>query len=1035
MQDKRVEFDSCSIRGIKGDSSKTAFKVHFDSLRLTNINFDTLFYSEVIKADSAFAANPKIYLDIDADQKTVKHTKRIQRIDDLIQQLVGDIMLKYVVVQNGYLNINTIRKGKINRFTSDDNDFELQGFQVRQNYEHPVRVDKFLMTLHNYQTSLQNGRYATSFDSIQFLNDAIYLTKFRLREFKEGKVINDVRMPQFELKGLSWESLIYDNKFNANSAVFTNPDIIYAVPQRKDHHRKSIFQTLSDVGKVMNLDALNIRNGNILLNFHSGATLKLEKASLSVIPDKLTASKEVKNIQNSVRSFNFSKALFKRNDVTAELDNVQVDNTNGIRAAAFTLNGHRMDATAHGIVIRDLVLDSVKRSLLLSGVNWDNATLIYHKGSLPPHEKKEVPLFLHIKDLDAKNTSLHIFDGDKEISAFLNTVAAKKIYKRKEPGLLVEELSLSGKDFLLTAPDTRLSVEGMTMHDKQSSSFKNFFYQKRSGADSLQIAVPEITITPDITRMMNNDLTLDKIKLTDPAITGSFSRKDSSGAAEHRKPGTFILGEALLERPKVMLQFVNKKNEINTVKWDGSTENSYLHLYDLKSTPDQLLSVGQMNTLLTGFELINNGNGKRHATDSNKLEVQLNNLRIEKQPDSNQPAWNTLLSIHTLNRLVFDSLGKNNAVLKLDTGAIRNIYLSSKTINNAGEILKASAGLSMNNSSGMFITPKNTLQWYNLDFKNGFFKADSLEVGTNQDLASFLKKKAFPGDYLSLHTGAITGGPVNTLVWATDSILKIGGMQVAAARLLSVKDKTQPNPPKYKRLPTDLILALPLKLAIDSLNLSNMYVEYREVNAKTRRMGIIPVENLNARFYHIKNYDVLPTDSLFIYANADVLGALNTQLQVRESYTAALSPFRMYLHTGPMELNKWNPVLLPLASAKVSRGRLDSLNMTAIGNDDYAQGHLQMYYQHLGVHIMNSNDPTEQSFKNKVISWLANALLLHKYNDGKNAPVFFERLKNKSPINFLIKTTLSGIKSGVGVPGVKKKQRNYFKKYQIKNKK
>lgn len=634
---------------------------------------------------------------------------------------------------------------------------------------------------------------------------------------------------------------------------------------------------------------------------------------------------------------------------------------------------------------------------------------------------------MRIQDLDAKNTTLHIYEGDKEITAVLGAVAAEKIYKRKEAGLLIERLSFSGKDFLMTAPDTRLSIEGMTIHDKERGNFKNFFYQKISGPDSVRIRIPEIAVVPDISRIMDGDLTLNKLRLSDPGITAFFSRKDSSSQQQKKKSRVLTLGDALLERPKVAIRFVNKKNETNTVKWDGSAANSFLHLLNFKSTPEQVLNVDRVQAYLTGFEFINNSNGKRYATDSNKLDIQLNNLRAERSSGNNQINWNTLLSIHSMNPLVFDSLGKNNSILKLDSGAIGNIYLSSKTINNAGEILKASTGLTMSNTSGIFITPKNRLQWHKLNLKNGFFKADSLDLRPNQDLAAYLRKKAFPGDYLSLKTGTITGGPINTSIYGTDSILMIGGIKVDEARLLSVKDKTQPDAPKYKRLPTDLILSVPVKLAIDSVQLSNTYVEYREVNAKTGRMGIIPVEHLDAGFYHIKNYDLRPHDSLLIYASADVLGTLNTRLQVQESYTNAFSPFLMQLHTGPMQLDQWNSVLLPLAGAGVSGGYLDSLNLTAKGNNNFAQGTMRMYYRGLGMRLMNSNDPAQQRLKNKIISWVANTFILRRNNAGKSSPVFFERLKDKSPINFLIKTTLSGIKSGVGIPGVKKKQRKYFK--------
>ena len=1040
LQDKRVEFDSCTIRGIKGDSSKTAFKIYFDSLRLTKINFDTLFYSEVIKADSVFAANPKIFLDVDADQKTHKHhNKGIQRIDELVQQLFGDIMLNYVVVQNAFIKVNTNNKGKTNAFTSKDNDFELQGFQVRQNYEQPVRVEKFLMTLHNYQTSLQDGRYATSFDSVQFLDDAIYLTKFRLQEFRKGKVINDLQMPRFELKGLSWESLLYQNKFSASSATFMNPDINYSIAAKRNKKEKSIFQTLSDIGQVMNLSALNIQNGNIHLKFGKGATLALSNTNLSVLPDELTASKKVKNIQNAVKTLNFTTARFNNGPMTAVLNNVKMDNTNGLKAADLVLQGKGIHAVARTVGIRDVILDSANQNMLLSGLHWASASVNIDQPRQETTPKKKAITGLLLNNLRGNNTSLNMHQGDRDITAFLNSITAKSIYTKKNTDLIVEGVAVSGKDFLMTAPDMRLAVEQMLVNDQQNSVFKNLQFQKTTEPDSILVSIPEIVVIPNISRIINGNLQLNKIILSDPDIRAHFGKKDTAQAKNKKKAPEILLGEVSLERPKLEVQFVNKKNEASTIKWDGEAENSYMRIRNLKSTEKKLLDVDAIKVYLTNFEFLNNSNGNRFATNYNKLNILLERLQAEKNGDE-KVDWSTLLSVLSMDKLVFDSLGKKNAVLKLDAGEIRNIYLGSATLKNIGEILKASTRLHVSGATGSFTTSKNNLHWYNFNFNNGFFRADSLHFTPNQSVEDYRKKKAFNEDYLQVHTGTITGGPWDTKIYGNDSILKIGGVQMDSIRLLSFKDKTQPDSShKYKLLPTSQIKDIPIKLHIDSIGLSNMYVEYWEINPQTKILGIIPVKELNAHMYHIKNYDLTAADSLLINADANVIGAMHTQLQVRESYLDTSGRFLMRVHTGPLDLKKWNDVLVPLVGAEVMHGHLDSLHMTALGDNAYSKGQMQMYYKGLKLRLLDKKKlpETEQTFMNKVVSWAANTFILRKNNKGKSAPVFFERLTDKSPINFLIKSILSGIKSSIGLPGLRKQEKRYMKKVkqqeQLKN--
>ncbi|MEI9911910.1 MAG: hypothetical protein WDO71_21065 [Bacteroidota bacterium] len=55
-----------------------------------------------------------------------------------IQQLTGDLELKFVVVQNGSFDINTVREGRPSSFTSNNNNFELQGLRIQKNDLRPT---------------------------------------------------------------------------------------------------------------------------------------------------------------------------------------------------------------------------------------------------------------------------------------------------------------------------------------------------------------------------------------------------------------------------------------------------------------------------------------------------------------------------------------------------------------------------------------------------------------------------------------------------------------------------------------------------------------------------------------------------------------------------------------------------------------------------------------------------------------------------------------------------------------------------------
>ncbi len=1029
LSDRRVEFDSCTVRGVRGDSSKSAFKIFFDKLALTNINFDTLYAAEVIQADSVFCTNPDIFFDIDGDVKTTKNKKRVQNIDELVQQLLGDVMLNYVVVKNADININTIKKGKTNTFSSANNNFELQGLMVHQNYERPVKVDRLLMTLHNYETELQDGRYKIAFDSVKFEDDAITLNDFSFKEFGRGGVVNNLKMPRFEVRGLSWESLLYDNIFNARSAQFYNPDITVTTARKKVNRPKSVFETLGDVGNILNLTNLGIQNGNILLNLGKGATLDLQNTNLSLFADELTASKKIKNIQHSVNHLFVKKGVFKKGSTNATLTDMSlIENNSGISASALLLTDAGLSAKANRIRLNSIILDSSAQTISINGLKWQNANVaINNKPKAAKKANAGSANNLALNNINGGPTSFKMVQGDKTISAFLTSISIDKILKPAGSTMQINGLQVSGEDVVMVDPRQRLSVASLAVSDNDNSIIRNIEYSKIDAFDSILIKIPQLTIIPNVTQIVSGHIFFKNLVLSDPTIEAKLGKKDSAALANKKTSPEISIGTATLHRPEIRLKLINKNDSASYITWHGVKENSFIKLTDFSSNDKTPIDAKQMDIFLTNFNYLN-PKGKKIATNDNKLNLRFDNLLVQKN-DKDEVEWKANASILSLDKLYFDSLGKKNAVLSLDKGDIKNITLNSKYTGNVLQILQVSDKLNLTGTNGSFTSAVNKVNWYSLSFDKGFFRADSFYLRPLQSIEDYKIKKAFDPDYLTIRGGEVSGGPFDLVKYAGDSILAIRGVEVNDVKLLTFKDKRQVGTTtKEKPLFATLIKNIPGKLNIDSLSLKNMYVEYWEINPKTDTLGIVPVSDLNVVMKNIKNHNFSETDSLYIVASANVIHNLFTKLEVRQSYKDSLGTYLMKLQTGPMDLTKFNEILLLLEAIEVRSGWLDSLGLEAVANNNYSTGQMRMYYKSLSLRLMDKKDFTKQGFGNKILSWVANAIVLRKNNQGKESLVFFERLKDKSAINFIIKTTLSGIKSSVGLPGMKGKQRRYLKK-------
>jgi hypothetical protein len=75
-------------------------------------------------------------------------------------------------------------------------------------------------------------------------------------------------------------------------------------------HSGDVFQALAGIGSFMQLEQLNINNGQINLLFKNDVALNLQKAHMSVQANQLVNSRQVSNIQRSVNELLFEKGTY-----------------------------------------------------------------------------------------------------------------------------------------------------------------------------------------------------------------------------------------------------------------------------------------------------------------------------------------------------------------------------------------------------------------------------------------------------------------------------------------------------------------------------------------------------------------------------------------------------------------------------------------------------------------------------------------------------------------------------------------------------
>jgi hypothetical protein len=155
--------------------------------------------------------------------------------------------------------------------------------------------------------------------------------------------------------------------------------------------------------------------------------------------------------------------------------------------------------------------------------------------------------------------------------------------------------------------------------------------------------------------------------------------------------------------------------------------------------------------------------------------------------------------------------------------------------------------------------------------------------------------------------------------------------------------------------------------------------------------------------------------------------AVRFRLNMRESLTDSLSGFLLKASIDPFDARALNPLLDPLASISVRSGYLDTLTMQVVGREYAATGEMKMLYHGLKVNFLDRNGQRRKGLFRGLKNFFANSFVIRNTNRDRTSPVFLERNREKSSVNYLVKITLSGLGHTIGIRNNKKLLRQYKK--------
>lgn len=230
-------------------------------------------------------------------------------------------------------------------------------------------------------------------------------------------------------------------------------------------------------------------------------------------------------------------------------------------------------------------------------------------------------------------------------------------------------------------------------------------------------------------------------------------------------------------------------------------------------------------------------------------------------------------------------------------------------------------------------------------------------------------------------------------------------------------------PPRNRmgNFPNQLLMKLPTRLNIGTLDLRNLDISYEEFNPVSQQSGTLYLDKASLTIRHLHN----ARSSVPVTVSGTAL--LAHKVPVHASFRLDMDRYHSGVFSAairlpsPFEGSLINSVAVPLGLLKIDKGTLQRLQVNMQGNENGASGNVEVLYNDLKLSLLEKDNGKAALDKKDVTSFLANLLVLKKDNPKEGKPprretARFQRDPEGGFLMLVWKTVLVGILKTIGAP-------------------
>jgi len=1036
-EEKVITIDGFQLNAKTKDSVYGSIEAGFSRLKIFNMDFWAMYEKNLLKIDSVICKDPVLNLNLDVTPKRNNAVQSDIPLKKRIAGLTGKIKIRYLGLLNCNIALTTMDNGNFRSFNSKGDNFEAFNIDIDSSKSDPVNIEQVTFAIKNYKSPSTDGMYNIIFDSVVYHNESLKLLNFRL----EPSEINKRRdkkyfvIPDFELRDLSIEDLITHKKLKARELYLKNSITINNfIPgkTKKSAPPKPLKILIRELNDKIDLETVVVENGFAINQSADDKSKRLvvggirSRISVNELFDASTYELMGYSIGqvafDSAVIFNGpSKTTLYRGEARGKEKRLTAESLHMTNAS------NRGSISAKNIIIKNYHFDDEFRNIAVDSIRYESASVtVDQKKTSVQKENKGGPgnISLLLSHITAGPTKLTYLSGDSiKASIVLNKIDMAGVQMDAEKKISLKNLYVDGNSIFYSAPSLAASTGSFRIKESAVSEINSITLELLKQSDTIKGNISRLQFTPEINKsLQTKHPVIGDMNIEKPVIFASLQQRTKSTSSSNKEQPLEIGS----------LEIIDGKIDIRQ-HGAGSiaarVSNLNLSISNIsKEMNDHSLAIGKTKISARTFDVDVNDSLKLTMEDG-QFNVELDHLVKGRGADSAR--FDMLLKqmvAKQLNVSMQNKKGKSLTLTRIDMGG-EDLKLDSLDKNHILRRIKNNPSLFISHINLSNVNEKTATHAYGIAYKNGekIVTVDSFRFMPVMDRDSFNRMQSHQKDYMELRTKGILIRNLDIEKLGTDSSFHIDHIQISEPVFRDYKDKRLPfETGIIKPLPVDLLKKIKVKFDIDSVRIYDGSITYEEFNDKTNSAAIVHLGKVQVRLRNIKNHDIGPSDSLYLSATTSLLDTAYIGIRFHESYTDTLSAFLLQIRVGRLSLPMLNPVIGPLASAKVVSGYLDTLELKAIGREYIAHGKMKMLYKDLKVEFLNKNDQGKKTFVTKVISIVAN-LLVKRNNLKTSGSVFAERNRERSFINYWIKIVLGGSLTNAGIRSNSKQEKKYRK--------